>query len=88
MFSPDLSDELKNLLAAMLEPNHHLRPSVEVLLGSGLMRKTERWRKLMLLAQTGIQQGVSMCQVSMASAREHHSSFALSLFDALLNISV
>lgn len=61
-FTSDLSDELKNLLAAMLEPNHHLRPSVEVLLGSGLMRKTERWRKLMLLAQTGIQQGVSMCQ--------------------------
>ncbi|KAJ6654430.1 hypothetical protein lerEdw1_007023 [Lerista edwardsae] len=61
-FTSGLSVELQNLLAAMLEPNHHLRPSVEMLLGSSLMQKTERWRKLMLLAQTGIQQGVSMCQ--------------------------
>ncbi|XP_007424063.1 membrane-associated tyrosine- and threonine-specific cdc2-inhibitory kinase [Python bivittatus] len=59
-FTAGLSVELRKLLVAMLEPNHLLRPSVEMLLNSSLMQKTERWRKLMLLAQSGIQQGVSM----------------------------
>ncbi|CAI5790592.1 membrane-associated tyrosine- and threonine-specific cdc2-inhibitory kinase [Podarcis lilfordi] len=62
-FTADLSAELRTLLVAMLEPNHLLRPSVETLLGSSLMQKTGRWRKLMLLAQSGIQQGVSMCKI-------------------------
>ncbi|XP_044303887.1 membrane-associated tyrosine- and threonine-specific cdc2-inhibitory kinase [Varanus komodoensis] len=61
-FTAGLSAELRTLLASMLEPTHQLRPSVEMLLGSSLMQKTERWRKLMLLAQSGIQQGVSMCK--------------------------
>ncbi|XP_053116440.1 membrane-associated tyrosine- and threonine-specific cdc2-inhibitory kinase [Hemicordylus capensis] len=62
-FTSGLSADLKMLLAAMLEPNHQLRPSVETLLSSRLMQKTERWRKLMLLAQSGIQQGTAMCQI-------------------------
>ncbi|XP_061444419.1 membrane-associated tyrosine- and threonine-specific cdc2-inhibitory kinase [Rhineura floridana] len=62
-FTADLSAELRALLAAMLEPNHQLRPSVEMLLGSSLMQKTERWRKLMLLAQSGFRQGLSMCKI-------------------------
>ncbi|KAH0626584.1 hypothetical protein JD844_001651 [Phrynosoma platyrhinos] len=61
-FTADLSAELRTLLAAMLEPSPHLRPSVETLLASSLMQKTARWRKLMLLAQSGIQRGVSMCK--------------------------
>nr|XP_020666278.1 membrane-associated tyrosine- and threonine-specific cdc2-inhibitory kinase [Pogona vitticeps]XP_020666279.1 membrane-associated tyrosine- and threonine-specific cdc2-inhibitory kinase [Pogona vitticeps] len=61
-FTADLSSELRTLLAAMLEPNHQLRPSVEALLSSSLMQKTARWRKLMLLAQSGIQQGISICK--------------------------
>ncbi|XP_048373602.1 membrane-associated tyrosine- and threonine-specific cdc2-inhibitory kinase [Sphaerodactylus townsendi] len=61
-FTAGLSDELQTLLAAMLEPNHHLRPSVEALLSSTLMQKAERRRKVTLLVQAGIQQGVSMCQ--------------------------
>ncbi|XP_042331312.1 membrane-associated tyrosine- and threonine-specific cdc2-inhibitory kinase isoform X2 [Sceloporus undulatus] len=61
-FTADLSSELRTLLAAMLEPSPLLRPSVETLLASSLMQKTARWRKLMLLAQSGIQRGVSMCK--------------------------
>ncbi|XP_058039877.1 membrane-associated tyrosine- and threonine-specific cdc2-inhibitory kinase [Ahaetulla prasina] len=59
-FTAGLSVELQKLLVAMLEPNHLLRPSVEMLLNSSLMQKTERWRKLVLLAHSGIQQGVSV----------------------------
>ncbi|XP_062993321.1 membrane-associated tyrosine- and threonine-specific cdc2-inhibitory kinase [Elgaria multicarinata webbii] len=61
-FTAGLSAELRTLLTAMLEPNHQLRPSVEMLLASSIMQKTERWRKLMLLTHSGIQQGVSMCK--------------------------
>nr|XP_060636563.1 membrane-associated tyrosine- and threonine-specific cdc2-inhibitory kinase [Anolis sagrei ordinatus] len=62
-FTADLSAELRTLLASMLEPKPHLRPSVETLLASSLMQRTARWRKLMLLAQSGIQQGVSMFKI-------------------------
>lgn len=53
----------------MLEPNPQLRPSVEKLLDSTLMQKTERRRNLILLVQSGIKQGVSMCQVSVGCAK-------------------
>ncbi|XP_026533351.1 membrane-associated tyrosine- and threonine-specific cdc2-inhibitory kinase [Notechis scutatus] len=59
-FTAGLSVELQKLLVAMLEPDHLLRPSVEMLLNSSLMQKTQKRRKLVLLAQSGIQQCVSM----------------------------
>ncbi|XP_060111328.1 membrane-associated tyrosine- and threonine-specific cdc2-inhibitory kinase [Heteronotia binoei] len=61
-FTAGLSGELQTLLAAMLEPNHQLRPSVEALLNSALMQKAERRRKLTLLVQSGIQKVVVICQ--------------------------
>ncbi|XP_070586445.1 membrane-associated tyrosine- and threonine-specific cdc2-inhibitory kinase-like [Erythrolamprus reginae] len=56
-FTAGLSVELQELLIAMLEPNHLLRPSVEMLLNSSPMKKIQRWRKLVLLAYSGIQHG-------------------------------
>ncbi|XP_038260683.1 membrane-associated tyrosine- and threonine-specific cdc2-inhibitory kinase [Dermochelys coriacea] len=61
-FTAGLSLELRALLAAMLEPDPRLRPSVETLLNSSIMRKTEKWRKLTLLVQDGLLRAASLCQ--------------------------
>ncbi|CAM4562267.1 membrane-associated tyrosine- and threonine-specific cdc2-inhibitory kinase isoform X1 [Caretta caretta] len=61
-FTAGLSSELRALLAAMLEPDPRLRPSVETLLNSSLMRKTEKWRKLTLLVRDGLLRAASLCQ--------------------------
>uniref|UniRef100_A0A8C8VKL8 Membrane-associated tyrosine- and threonine-specific cdc2-inhibitory kinase n=1 Tax=Pelusios castaneus TaxID=367368 RepID=A0A8C8VKL8_9SAUR len=63
-FTAGLSSELRALLAAMLEPDPRLRPSVETLLNSSIMRKTKKWRKLALLVQDGLLRAASLCQVS------------------------
>ncbi|XP_067421808.1 membrane-associated tyrosine- and threonine-specific cdc2-inhibitory kinase [Emydura macquarii macquarii] len=62
-FTAGLSSELRALLAAMLEPDPRLRPSVEALLNSSIIRKTEKWRKLTLLVQDGLLRAASLCQV-------------------------
>ncbi|XP_075784852.1 membrane-associated tyrosine- and threonine-specific cdc2-inhibitory kinase isoform X1 [Pelodiscus sinensis] len=59
-FTAGLSSELRVLLGAMLEPDPRLRPSVEALLNSSLMRKTEKWRKLTLLVQDGLLRAASL----------------------------
>ncbi|XP_074854502.1 membrane-associated tyrosine- and threonine-specific cdc2-inhibitory kinase [Carettochelys insculpta] len=61
-FTAGLSSELRTLLGAMLEPDPKLRPSVEALLNSSIMRKTEKWRKLTLLVQDGLLRAASLCQ--------------------------
>ncbi|CAM5158528.1 unnamed protein product [Natator depressus] len=61
-FTAGLSSELRALLAAMLEPDPRLRPSVETLLNSSIMHKTEKWRKLTLLVQDGLLRAASLCQ--------------------------
>ncbi|KAG6922637.1 protein kinase, membrane associated tyrosine/threonine 1, partial [Chelydra serpentina] len=61
-FTAGLSSELRALLASMLEPDPRLRPSVEALLNSSIVRKTEKWRTLTLLVQDGLLRAASLCQ--------------------------
>uniref|UniRef100_A0A8C6VQJ4 Membrane-associated tyrosine- and threonine-specific cdc2-inhibitory kinase n=1 Tax=Naja naja TaxID=35670 RepID=A0A8C6VQJ4_NAJNA len=83
-FTAGLSVELQKLLVAMLEPDHLLRPSVEMLLNSSLMQKTKKRRKLVMLAQSGIQQFVSMYKVSMNLARYCYGPNSTATFNHIL----
>ncbi|XP_066840327.1 LOW QUALITY PROTEIN: membrane-associated tyrosine- and threonine-specific cdc2-inhibitory kinase [Anser cygnoides] len=64
-----LTPELRELLAAMLEPDPQRRPSAEALLRTAPLRRAGRWRALTRLADEGLRRGARLMEGCRAALR-------------------
>lgn len=64
-----LTPELRELLAAMLEPDPRRRPTAEALLQTAPLRRAGRWRPLTRLADEGLRRGAHLMEGCRAALR-------------------